>query len=229
MVQGQVLPVRAVLHEIWARRPIYLPLFLGLAFSATQVFGLQRWRTPFLIRTYGWNEMQIGHWMSVMYPVASLIGAFVGTAFVEWLAKRRKDAAVLASTIFFSLAAPFEILAPLMPSAPLSLLCTGGALACGLASAVPQNAAIQRITPNEMRGQVTAVYLFMFIFFGAIGAQVIGSVNQHVFHADADLWKSMLLTSAILLPLAAFTISRGIRPYGREVGRLEQLEARSAA
>jgi hypothetical protein len=54
-------------------------------------------------------------------------------------------------------------------------------------------------------------------------------VNQHVFHADADLWKSMLLTSAILLPLAAFTISRGIRPYGREVGRLEQLEARSAA
>jgi len=229
MVQGQVLPVRAVLREIWARRPIYLPLFLGLAFSATQVFGLQRWRTPFLIRTYGWNEMQIGHWMAVMYPVASLVGAFVGTAFVEWLARRRKDAAVLASTICFSLAAPFEILAPLMPSAPLSLLCTGGALACGLASAVPQNAAIQRITPNEMRGQVTAVYLFMFIFFGAIGAQVIGSVNQHVFHSDADLWKSMLLTSAILLPLAAFTISRGIRPYGREVERLEQLEARSAA
>ena len=32
----------------------------------------------------------------------------------------------------------------------------------------------------------------------------------------------------LLLPLAAFTISRGIKPYGREVARLEQLEASAA-
>jgi hypothetical protein len=42
------------------------------------------------------------------------------------------------------------------------------------------------------------------------------------------LWKSIVLTTVILLPLAAFTISRGVRPYGREVVRLEQLEAQSA-
>ena len=28
----------------------------------------------------------------------------------------------------------------------------------------PQNAALQIITPNEMRGQVTALFLFIFIF-----------------------------------------------------------------
>ena len=50
----------------------------------------------------------------------------------------------------------------------------------GLAGAVPQNAAIQRIAPNEMRGQVTAVYLFMFTFFGAVGSFVIGLVADHV-------------------------------------------------
>ena len=48
----------------------------------------------------------------------------------------------------------------------------------GLAGAVPQNAAIQRIAPNEMRGQVTAVYLFMFTFFGAVGSLVIGFVGR---------------------------------------------------
>ncbi|TLZ06728.1 MAG: MFS transporter [Gammaproteobacteria bacterium] len=101
-------------------------------------------------------------------------------------------------------------------------------MVCGLASAVPQNAAIQRVTPNAMRGQVTAVYLFMFIAFGALGGQLIGSVTQRVFGNDADLWKSMVLTASILLPLAALTISRGIKPYGREVERLERLEAGSA-
>jgi hypothetical protein len=68
----------------------------------------------------------------------------------------------------------------------------------------------------------------MFIFFGAFGGQLIGSVTQRVFHSDADLWKSIVLTASILLPLAALTISRGVRPYGHEIIRLEQLEAQSA-
>jgi MFS family permease len=226
---GKALPVMAVLREMRARKSIYLPLFIGLAFSATQSIGMLAWRAPFLIRTYGWNEARIGRWMGLMFLVSSLIGAACGTLFVEWLSKRYKDANVRASAILFAAAAPFEIIAPLMPSGELSLLCLGAAGACGIASAVPQNAAIQRITPNEMRGQVTAVYLFMFIVFGALGSQLIGSVTQRVFGSDADLWKSIVLTASILMPLAAFTISRGIKPYGREVERLEALEAVTAA
>ena len=79
-------------------------------------------------------------------------------------------------------------------------------------------------THVEMRGQVTAIYLFMFIGFGALGGQLIGTVTQRVFGAEADLWKSIALTASVLTPLAAFAISRGIRPYGREVEHLEALE-----
>jgi MFS family permease len=222
--QGKALPVKAVLREIWARKAIYLPLFIGLAFSATQAIGMQAWRAPFLIRTYGWDEARIGNWLGFTFLAASLIGAVLGTVLVEHLSKRYKDAHVRAATILFACAAPFEIIAPLMPSGGLSLLCLGVALMCGLASAVPQNSAIQRITPNQMRGQITAVYLFMFIVFGALGSQLIGSVTQRVFGSDADLWKTVVLTSSILMPAAAFAISRGIKPYGREVERLEALE-----
>jgi len=223
--QGKALPARAVLHEIAARRRIYLPMFIGLALSAAQNLGLQAWRTPFMIRTYGWNEGQIGRWMGLMFLVSSLIGAAFGTVFVEWLSKRYKDANLRAATLLFAIAGPFEIIAPLMPSAGLSMLCLAGAGVCGLASAVPQNAAIQRITPNELRGQVTAVYLFMFIAFGALGSQMIGSVNQHVFHLESDLWKSLVLTASITMPLAAIIMALGMKPYGREVARLEALES----
>jgi MFS family permease len=223
-LQGKPLAVKAVIREIWSRRAIYLPLFIGLAFSATQAIGIQPWLAPFLIRTYGWDEAQIGKWMGLMFLVSSLIGAAGGTLFVEWLSKRYKDAHVRASAILFAAAAPFEIIAPLMPSAQLALICLGGAMVCGLASAVPQNAAIQRITPNEMRGQVTAIYLFMFIVFGALGSQLIGTVTQRLFGSDAMLWKTIVLTASVLMPLAAISISRGIKPYGREVERLEALE-----
>ena len=222
------VPFSAVLREIWTRRGTYLPLFIGLAFSATEFLGLGVWRPAFLTRTYGWSSQRIGNWLSIVILVSWLVGAFIGTVFTEWLSKRYKDAYVRAATILFALAAPFEIAAPLMPSGELALLCAAGGGVCALASSVPQNAAIQRITPNAMRGRMTAIYLFMFIFFGAFGGQLIGSVTQRVFHSDADLWKSIVLTASILLPLAALTISRGVRPYGREITRLEQLEAQSA-
>jgi len=228
MTQAQTVPMKAVLGEIWTRRAVYLPLFIGLAFSATEFLGLGVWRPAFLARTYGWKPDRIGHWLSIVILVSYLLGAFVGTVFAEWLAKRRKDAHVLAASILFALAAPFEIIAPLMPSGELALLFVAAGGVCALASAVPQNAAIQRITPNVMRGRVTAIYLFMFIFFGAFGGQLIGSVTQRVFGNDQYLWKSIVLTAAILLPLAAFTISRGIKPYGREVERLEAAEARTS-
>jgi hypothetical protein len=95
------------------------------------------------------SEARIGNWLGFTFLAASLIGAVLGTVLVEWLSKRYKDAHVRAATILFAAAAPFEIIAPLMPPANLSLLCLGVALMCGLASAVPQNSAIQRITPNR--------------------------------------------------------------------------------
>jgi MFS family permease len=228
-VGAQAMPVMTVIREINARRAIYLPLFIGLAFSAAAFFGLQAWRTPFLIRTYGWSEARIGRWMGLVFLVSWLVGAAFGTVFVEWLSKRYKDANVRAAAILFAVAAPFEIIAPMMPSGELCLLCIGVAGVCGLASSVPQNSAIQRITPNAMRGQVTAIYLFMFIGFGALGSQLIGSLTQRLFRSDADLWKTMILAASVLMPLAAFAISRGVKPYGREVERLEALEAQQSS
>jgi hypothetical protein len=49
-------------------------------------------------------------------------------------------------------------------------------------------------------------------------------VTHRVFHSDADLKKTMVLTASVLMPLAAIDISRGIKPYGREIKRLEALE-----
>lgn len=224
-LHGEPVRLKSLVRELGARKSIYLPMFIGLALSAATSAGLSAWRAPFLIRTYGWSEAQIGRWMGLVFLVCAGIGAITGTLVVEWLAKRHKDANLRAATFFFALAAPFEILAPLMPSAPLSIACLGAALVCGLASAVPQNAAIQRITPNELRGQVTAIYLFMYIGFGALGSQLIGSITQRVFQSDADLWKSILVTAGILMPIATLTMSLGIRPYGREVGRIEAFES----
>ena len=208
---------------IHANGKVYYPMFGALALSAIETFGVQFWRTPFMIRSFGWNEAQIGAALSGTILVASLSGLAIGGVFVEWLAKRHKDANVRAAFIFFTCTTAFSIAALLMPTAWGSLICFGFAGMSGIAGAVPQNAAIQRVAPNAMRGQVTAFYLFMFTFFGAMGSFVIGLVAQYVVGDPAKLWLAMLLCAGTLLPLASFLMYRAIRPYREEVERLEAL------
>jgi len=212
-------------RAIHAKGQVYYPLFLGLALSAIQVFGLQFWFVPFMIRTHGWTEAKIGAVLGSMMLVASLLGLAIGGVFVEWLAKRYKDANVRAAAIFFGCTAVCVILAPLMPNGYLSIALNACGAMFGIAGAVPQNAAIQRVAPNAMRGQVTAIYLFMFTFFGATGSFVVGLVQDYVIGVEKDLWKTIVLTASILLPIATLCMVRAIRPYREEVERLEGVGA----
>ncbi len=209
------------LKAIHAKRYVYYPLFSGLALSAVETQGMAFWRTPFMIRTFGWSEQRMGEIMAPMLLVASLLGIFLGSIFVEWLAKRYKDANVRAATILFAGVTVFSITAPLMPTAELALGAMSCALMFGMAGAVPQNAAIQRVAPQKMRGQVTAVYLFMFTFFGAMGSLVIGTVAQRIVGDPQDLWLALVLTAGVLLPTATYFMYKGIKPYREEVALME--------
>ncbi|MFM5950367.1 MAG: MFS transporter [Novosphingobium sp.] len=212
------------LKAIRARKAVFYPMFGALALSAIETFGLAFWRVPFMIRSYGWDEARIGAIMGPMMLVANLIGITFGGVFIEWLGKRYKDANVRGAAICFGVVTVCAILSPLMPTgeSSLAVMAVGGIF--GLAGAVPQNAAIQRIAPPEMRGQVTAFYLFMFTFFGAMGSQVVGSVAQRIVGNEAELWKALVITAGMLLPLATFLMVRAIKPYREEVERLEASE-----
>lgn len=208
-------------RAINAKSGVYYPLFAALALSAIETFGLQFWRVPFMVRTFGWNEGQIGAALGVTVLVASLSGLLLGGIFTEWLAKRHKDANVRAATCCFAGTTVCTIAAILMPTAWGSLILFGMSGMFGIAGAVPQNAAVQRVAPNDMRGQVTAFYLFMFTFFGAMGSYVVGKVQDVVVGDPQQLWQAMLITASILMPLATYLMFRAIKPYREEVERLE--------
>jgi MFS family permease len=214
------------IRAIGIRGAVYYPLFAALALSAVESQGLPAWRVPFMARTYGWSEAETGALLGTLLLIMMLIGIAVGGVFVTWMSKRYKDANIRATAIIFTCTTVVTIAMPLMPTGELALGCMALAAMFGLAGAPAQNAAIQRIAPNEMRGQVTALYLFMFTFFGAMGSWVIGSVSTFLF--DEVVWKAILLTACIFLPTATYFMWRGIKPYREEVERLEALERNAA-
>lgn len=232
MAPSPVKPVGGVLtvlgwdafRAIAARPRVFLPLFGALALSATDSFGLAFWRVPFMIRTFGWNEGQIGPALGLTLLVGSLSGLVIGAVLVEWLAKRHKDANVRAAAICFACVTIASIASPLMPNPWLSLAASGIGVAFGLAGAVPQNAAVQRVAPPAMRGQVTAIYLFMFTFFGAMGSFLVGLIQDRIVGDPHRLWLAMVICAATLLPVATLLMISAMRPYAAELDRIEAME-----
>jgi len=208
---------------IWERKYVFLPLFAALALSAVESQGLPAWRIPFMSRTYGWSEAETGALLGTLMLGSMLAGIFVGGIFVTWLGKRYKDANVRATAIIFTCTTVVTIATPLMPKGEWAIAAMALAVFFGLAGAPAQNAAVQRIAPNEKRGQVSALYLFMFTFFGGMGSWVIGAVSTYIVGDESQVWKAILITAVVFLPTATFFMWRGIKPYREEVERLEAM------
>jgi MFS family permease len=96
------------LKAIWQRKAVFLPLFAALAMSAVESQGLIPWRVPFVARTYGWNEAEIGALLGSLMLVSMLAGITVGGVFVTWLGKRYKDANIRATRESSSPAPPLS-------------------------------------------------------------------------------------------------------------------------
>ena len=213
-----------VVKEMWHRRRVYFPLLLGVVFCALESLSLHNWRSPFMIRTYGWSEAEIGAFLAPILFVTSIAGAFIGMRLTEWLSRKYADAHVRAMGILFALAAPAAILSTIMPNGKLALIMMALSAMFALAAGVPQNAAFQLITPNEMRGQVTAIYVFLFTVTGALGTLGIALITKYVVGDESRLWEALAITATLLVPFAILCIALGLRPYGAEVQRKRLLD-----
>jgi MFS family permease len=204
-----------------ANKTTYGPMFLGLACENIVAFGIQNWAPTFFVRTYGWTIPHFAFTVGVMMLVLFPIGLIPGSILSEWLTRKGYADANLRVTLF-TLAGfvPFGIAFALMPTAGLALGCLGATFLIASISIGPQNAALQIITPNEMRGQITALFLFIFNTFGTgIAPLVIGLVTNHVIGSEAKIGESIALTAAVLGPLAVLITWSGLAPYGRSVIR----------
>ncbi len=220
---GKVLesqPVLEVFQMILKHWRVFIPLFAGLALRSVQMFGMQMWGPAFYQRTYGWTPVQIGYVSGASVLVAMPIGLFLGSWMSErYWAKGQHDANIRVVIISTALSVPIAIFAPLLPSpwmfAGVSLF---SAVLLGMAPPV-ENAALQSVTPNRMRGQVTFLFLFIMNVIGmGVGPFLIAALSEYVF-GEADIRYSMMVSAAALGIPAIIAFWYGLKPYGEAMKR----------
>lgn len=218
------VPLKDVIRFIVDNRRVYGPMLLGLAFSAVHNIGVLNWAPTFFSRTYGWEMGTIGIISGLVLIIVWPLGAVFGSWLAEhWQKKGRDDANLRVCVWAIALLVPGQIAFPLMPTAELAF--TVNAINGFVAAWVlgPQNAAIQVVTPNELRGQISALGIFIINVFGyGLGPVFLTTVTVVVFGSEQALGYGMSLVAAVLGPIAAITIWWGMKDYAEALRRARQ-------
>jgi MFS family permease len=221
--QGKVekLSFSAGCAAVWERRRAYFSIFFGFAAASAVWNGTLAWMPSLFIRRFGWHPGGAGLWIGLAVLVFASSGILMGGRLASWLERHNVASANLwvgmgsAAAVTIILAG-FALAAT--PRAVLALLCLflfAGAAPWGAAVA-----ALHDITPNRLRAQVAAIYLFGVNLAGiGAGPTLVALYARSFAHrplACGIACNAMICGGAGLLILAL-----GIAPY-RRLARAEQ-------
>jgi len=216
-----VLPLREVYAFFRANDRTYLPMFAAMGIKAMLSFGSGLWVPELFRRTHGWAPTRTALLAGLLGIIVAPLGLLAGSWLATRFARRGQDDANLRVLQIATVAVlPFSVAYPLATSPGLALVLWALNYFCAMLGVGPANAALQLITPNQMRGQIRAAYQFVFnvVGFGA-GPFLVAVFTDYVFHDDAALRYSLASVAAIIGPVAVLLTWYGMKPYAACVVR----------
>ncbi len=221
------VPLKDVFRFFWLHRKIYAPLIFSVGATAIDFFGLEAWRPTFVERTFGWGPGAVGPILGFSALAAAPIGLFMGTAVAEWLDRKGYHDALPRSMLIGEICSlPFVVAGPLMPNPWLAIGVSMLGVAFYWMKGPGENAALLAITPNEMRAQISAVYLFVLSALGgAIGPTFIALITDYALHDEAKLRYAMAVSGAILMPIGIFLIWLSLKPFSERMSQIIEEES----
>ena len=205
-------------------RQLYVSLFCGCSILAVMSYAYSSWFTELLIRNFSLSRGEAGSMFGTVYMVSGLVGMFSGPSMVSFFQKRGFQDANMRVLMYISMALlPFAVAAPLMPShesalALIALTVFFQASYLGVAAA-----AVQMVTPNQMRGQATAIYIFATNMLGlAIGSSLIAGITDFGFGDESKLHYSISLAAGFLIPVTTFLFWKGLGAFGSAIRKSEE-------
>jgi MFS family permease len=201
----------AVLAYVWQNRRLYFPGFFGMALATTSAYGANAWYPTYLQRIRGFTIADSG----LLLGAATLVFGIAGFVAAGWLADRMVMRGKLDGNFV------------------VGMLYAGGLLVCGVIAPLAGNefvslgfmvavsffantwsgvnaAALQVVTPNRMRGQVSAIYLTVTSFMGlGLGPTAVAFSTDHLFGRDEAVGSSLALVALVFPTLSIVVLQLG--------------------
>jgi MFS family permease len=188
----------------------YAGHILGFSLISVVYNASVAWAPAYLIRQLGISTPRAGYLLGVVILLAGIFGVLCGGLLADTLRRRgRLDATLLVGVISVSIAAPTGAIAFLVTQLALFLCLFAVMLFTASMAFGAAAAGIQVLTPNRMRAQASAAYLFTLNLL-AVGAgpTFAALLTDYWFHNDQRVGDSVTIVICLAGPLAVFALLR---------------------
>jgi MFS family permease len=196
-------------------------VYAAFSISSAAGFGTVAWVPTYFVRVHHWAAHDIGYVYGLMLALLGGAGVLAGARFADWLAGRGyRDAYLRAPLITLTIAGVPAVLATLMPTAQASFAFLIFSTFLSSFPVAVVIAALQVITPNQMRAQVIALYFFLANIFGVgLGPTIVAAITDYVYRDEMAVGYSLATAIAVITPIVAILVWLGLAPYRESLKR----------
>jgi MFS family permease len=214
---SQGVPLKDVLSFMYSNGHFYSLHFIALSMMAMVGYAVGAWLPTVMARTYGLATSHVGQVLGLSAITLSSLGIYVTGRVCDRLAGKGYAAAPI--WVCFGSAIAITVTSSLpafMPTATMGLvmMCIANFPFFGCVAMGPM--AVNQITPNQMRAQVSAVYLFTVNLIGlGLGPALVPAISDYVLRDPMQIrWG--LLTVVLGAGTTATILFWFVRPVFRE-------------
>ena len=214
----KILPLSETFHFIATHLRVYTTITLGYSTTAMLGYGLLAWTPTLFIRNFAWTPGEVGLIFGLLVLVFGGSGTFFGGVWADWLIGKKRADAYLRVSVYGAVGLLIFVLAPLVPSAVMVLCLLAPTLFFSGIHIGVGMACITQVTPNEFRGQILAIYLFVLILIGAgLGPFMVAFFTDYVFKDPLLIHYSLSLFGGIFVPVAFIIFYSGLKPFAKMI------------
>lgn len=209
------------------KKNAYLMTLILVGFSLIGICGnaLAAWVPTFMERRFGWEAIQYGPVLGVISLISA--GALVvkGGA-IDWLFGRgMKDAHLRFYTWLLAATVPIAWFAFYIPNPVVFLSVLGVFEVVALAFMLYVSATLTLIAPNQLRGQLSGLFLSIVVVAGnGAGPMIVGAITTFVLKDDNAVGTSLAITVGGSATIALVLIRLALKAVKRAVLEVERLD-----
>lgn len=225
--QSTDVPFKDVLAYLKTRWRTYGAHFLGLSVMTVIGNAYVFWLPSVFVRTHGWSIGEISFWYGLILGIGGPVGVTLAGVIGDRMYKAGiKDGHMRAALFGTLLLVPIAIAVPLIPNATVAMcLMVLHSIGSGMPTAAGP-AALMMIAPNQMRGQITALYWFVISGLGlGLGPLSVALLTDKVFGDPTAVGMSLATVSAVAGVLVTWVLFFALKHYRASVEETERMIA----
>ena len=197
---SEEISIKETIRFIYERKEAYGWLFLSMACSVLMGYAFLSWLPTMYMRAYDIPISTITLWLGVAF----LLGGPFGATMSGWLGdklytKYNNSSHVMLFAYSMIVLTVAATLVPLMPTYQTATLMFMPQIIMAAGQTALAPVAMINITPNQIRGQVTAVYFFVISMTGyTLGPTSVALITDFVFKDESLITYSISIVSLVV-------------------------------